>query len=176
MKTFDKYEDAQTILEQIYNGRPFSDAICGMSIRIQGGDFIELQKHSNRADLFPYFNKADEMIREGRIFYVYPMKCKWEGCPTRFQYGGGWACNSCSTCINTPNWWKIKVMKDGDEFCCVGNGFINLQESVAVALRTEKGMMCFLYIRHERKIDSMSAFQVHKTFHRSQCSEHKLFP
>jgi hypothetical protein len=26
-------------------------------------------------------------------------------------------------------WWKIQVEKDGNEFCCHGLDFINLQES-----------------------------------------------
>ena len=128
-KTFNKFEDAQTICEQIYDGRLHSDMIGGMSIRIQGGDYKELMKNHNARDMFPYFTKADEMIKNGRIFFVKPMKCKPNGCPTRFEYGGGWACNSCNTCVNTPEHWKIKVMKDGNAYVCIGNGFEDLQSS-----------------------------------------------
>lgn len=127
-KTFDKFESAQTICSQIY-GYIHSSMIGGMNIRIEGGTFMDLREHYDHSDMYPYFNKADEMINEGRIFFVYPFKCERERCPTRFQYGGFWACNSCNTHINTPDWWKIKVTKDGNQYCCVGNGFTNLQES-----------------------------------------------
>jgi hypothetical protein len=103
--------------------------IGGMDIRIMGGSYQDLMKHWDARDMRPYFEKANEMIKDGRIFFVRPMRCKPNGCPTRFQYGGGWACNSCNTCINTPAHWKIKVMKDGNSYCCVGDGFEDLQSS-----------------------------------------------
>lgn len=128
MESQAEYLDGQDLCYLLYK-QLNTYAIVGFNIRIGGGQYFELRDRHNRADLYPYFNKADELIKDGKIFYVHPFKCKSENCNGRFQYGGGWACNDCGTCINTPEWWKIKVEQDGDQFCCIGNGFINLQES-----------------------------------------------
>lgn len=127
-KDFYKYEDAQTICEQLY-GDVRASFRAGMSVRIQGGTYSDLRQYSNASEMFGGFNKAEELIQEGRVFFVHPFKCDRSNCPTRFQYGGFWACNTCNTHVSTPYWWKIKVMKDGNAWCCVGDGFINLQES-----------------------------------------------
>ena len=38
-------------------------------------------------------------------------------------------CNSCGNKDVDKEWWKIKVEKDGNEYCCHGLDFVNLQES-----------------------------------------------
>ncbi len=128
-KNFTKFESAQTICEQLYEWCT-SQFRAGFSIRINGGTWLEMCEHSDwREGKSAGWDAADKLIKEGIIFFVYPFECEREGCPTRFQYGGFWACNSCNTHISTPDWWKIKVVKDGDKYCCIGNGFVNLQES-----------------------------------------------
>jgi hypothetical protein len=121
--------DAQEICEKLYKWVT-PQFRAGLSIRINGGTYSDLIDHSDwREGKHAGFAEGERLIKEGKIFFVYPFECEREGCPTRFQYGGYWACNNCNTHINTPDWWKIKVMKDGDQFCCIGIGFINLQES-----------------------------------------------
>jgi hypothetical protein len=60
-----------------------------------------------------------------------------------FNYGGGWRCRSwdCFCSANNvlpnigprPEWWNtgINVIKDDNQWCATGPGFINLQESHA---------------------------------------------
>lgn len=129
MSTENKFEHAQDICERLYK---FVSAQfrAGFSIRINGGNYSELTSHSDWRDgKNQGFDEAERLIKEGKIFFVYPFECERESCPTRFQYGGYWACNSCNIHIDTPDWWKIRVFKDGNAFCCIGEGFINLQES-----------------------------------------------
>lgn len=121
-----KYLSAQEYLEK-HNKRVSSSSIGGMSIRIDGGDYDDLIQHYNAPQMFPYFDYAEQLINKGEIFFIYPFKCDCGH--ARFQYGGSWACNTCGNCITVPEWWKIRVTKDGDSYCCVGNGFIDLQES-----------------------------------------------
>jgi hypothetical protein len=126
---FNKFENAQTICEQLYEWCT-AGFRAGFSIRINGGSYSDLTEHSDWRDgKNAGFNEAEKLIKKGKIFFVYPFECEREGCPTRFQYGGYWACNSCNTHINTPDWWKIKVTQDGNKYCCIGDGFTNLQES-----------------------------------------------
>lgn len=59
------------------------------------------------------------------------------------DYGGSWSCNDFNCDCNSetrtsgiktiPEWWNngIKVYKDGDMWCAVKSGFINLAESPA---------------------------------------------
>jgi len=58
-----------------------------------------------------------------------------------YEYGGGYACVkmycprhvSNIVCNNgpMPDWWDtdILIYMDGDEWCAVGDGFVNIQES-----------------------------------------------
>jgi len=124
--TFDKFETAQKICETIFDYTT-PEMLCGMSIRINGGDYADLRKYSDASSLFQHFDFADRMIKEGRIFYTHVFKCKCGH--YRFQYGSAWACNECGNHISTPQWWNIKIQKDGNQYCVVGDGFLNLQES-----------------------------------------------
>lgn len=123
---FDKFLTAQNVLPEFYSWYS-TETAQGFNIRVYGGDYGELSKNRISSS---GFDIADNLINEGRIFFVHPFKCdRNDKCPTRFQYGGFWACNTCNTHIDTPDWWIIKVMKDGNAWCCIGEGFVNLQES-----------------------------------------------
>ena len=74
-----------------------------------------------------YFH-AKDMIEDGKVFYVHnfhDIECKEKA----FLYGGFWCCNSCGKRGVDKDYWVVKVFKDGNEHCCIGEGFINLQES-----------------------------------------------
>jgi hypothetical protein len=78
------------------------------------------------------------LIDEGKIYYVHNfhnLKCPLGNA---FPYGGTWACNTCGNQGLDEGWWKIKVMRDGAEWCCVGLGFENLQESENLAFGTTR--------------------------------------
>ena len=129
MANENKFENAQELCERLYTWCT-AQFRAGFSIRINGGTYSDMTEHSDWRDGKSVgWESADKLISEGKIFFVYPFKCERSSCPTRFQYGGFWACNSCNTHIDTPEWWKIKVIKDGNQYCCIGTGFINLQES-----------------------------------------------
>lgn len=71
---------------------------------------------------------ADEMARKGEIYTTEPFE--HNGCKSlAFTYGGTWACNGCNCDHIEQEWWKVKIMKDGDQYCVVGEGFVDLQES-----------------------------------------------
>lgn len=86
----------------------------GFNARLQGEDFLTAM------DCVPQgyewgqrcagWDAAEKLISEGKIFSVY-----------RFEY--------LPRCTLWPEWWVVKVYKDGNEWCCVGEGFENLQES-----------------------------------------------
>lgn len=123
MEDFTKFEQAEVILDSMYENVS-GYMIGGFHYRLYGGDRHNFDASSNSRKMF---DLADKLIGEGKIFYVNNFKCK---CGSyRYQYGGGWACDYCQNCINTPPWWKIKVQKDGNMYICIGNGFKNLQES-----------------------------------------------
>ncbi len=127
--TFTKFETAQAICEQLYDFVT-SGFRAGFSIRLNGGTYSDLTEHVDWRDgKNAGFHEAEKLIKQGKIFFVYPFECGRDGCPTRFQYGGFWACNKCNTHISTPDNWKIKCFQDGNAWCCIGNGFANLQES-----------------------------------------------
>ncbi len=86
--------------------------------------------HTEYYDHYPRYQGysfAKEMAKKGEIAFTYNFKCKCGGYP--FQYGGFWVCNECGGKNVDEYWWKIKVEKDGNEFCCHGLDFINLQKS-----------------------------------------------
>lgn len=56
------------------------------------------------------WDAANKMILDGKIYSVH-----------RFEF--------LPPCTLWPEWWVVKVYKDGDEWCCVGEGFESLQES-----------------------------------------------
>ncbi|MFD2921986.1 hypothetical protein ACFS6H_19860 [Terrimonas rubra] len=78
------------------------------------------------------YKYAQKMAEENGIAFTYPFKCNQKGCYP-FQYGGSFVCNSCYRSGVDKDWWKIQVEKDGNEFCCHGLDFVNLQESTNYA-------------------------------------------
>jgi len=74
------------------------------------------------------WNYAKQMAKEQGIAFTHIFKCEKSGC-FPFSYGGFIVCNKCGEKSVDKEWWKIKVEKDGNEYCCYGLDFINLQES-----------------------------------------------
>ena len=101
------------------------DFAGGFNSRIQGQDRLTQYDKGKR---YLGWARADEMIKDGEVFFVTPFPhghCKEQA----FLYGGHWVCNECGNQgVNKP-WWAIRVFKDGGSWCCVGEGFTNLQES-----------------------------------------------
>ena len=96
------------------NGHPpitFGDGYSDAYDRIQGYDY------------------AKEMAEKDGIAFIYPFKCGKNTSCQPFKYGGFFVCNSCGQKAVDKEWWKIQVEKDGNEFCCHGLDFVNLQES-----------------------------------------------
>jgi hypothetical protein len=116
----------------IANHQQTGMAISGFNRRIQGYSYSEAFQYPNEktnSELNGGWDLADKMIKDGRLFYVHDfhnLTCK-NG--YAFHYGGSWACNTCNNDHFDKEWWKIKVFKDGDEWCCIGADFENLQES-----------------------------------------------
>jgi len=96
----------------IYGHPPitFSDGFHDAGERIQGYEF------------------AQKMAKEDGIAFTHVFKCESYNCYP-FQYGGFFVCNSCGGKGVDKEWWKIKVEKDGNAFCCHALDFVNLQES-----------------------------------------------
>jgi len=75
------------------------------------------------------YNYAKNMAKEEGVAFIYPFKCGESDSCFPFDYGGFFVCNTCGNKGVDKDWWKIKVEKDGNQFCCHGLDFINLQES-----------------------------------------------
>lgn len=88
----------------------FSDRYYDTYDRIQGYEF------------------AKKMAIENGIAFKHPFKCISSNCYP-FIYGGFFVCNSCGQKSVDKEWWNIQVEKDGNEYCCHGLDFVNLQES-----------------------------------------------
>lgn len=86
--------------------------------------------YSDAYDRMQGYEFAKKMAKEQAIAFTYVFKCtdKKIGCHP-FQYGGFFVCNSCGGNSVDKDWWEIKVEKDGNEYCCHGLDFVNLQES-----------------------------------------------
>jgi hypothetical protein len=95
----------------------FNQRIQGCAMPVGGNQFDELRG----------WCKADDMIKAGEIYYThtFPHDCR----ELSFKYGGSDVCNACGNQGLGKPWWNIKVMKDGNAWCVVGEGFENLQES-----------------------------------------------
>lgn len=78
------------------------------------------------------FYHAERLINEGKIYYTHRFRHKAYGEICRgyaFPYGGTWVCNSCGHSSLDKPWWVVKVYQDGNAWCCVGLGFLDLQAS-----------------------------------------------
>ena len=112
---------------------PGGSASAGFNRRVLGDGYAEAFRHeSERTDreMYAGWSLADRMIMDGKLFSVVPfhhLECPQKG--YAFQYGGSWVCNGCNRSNVQREWWKIKVMQDGNAWCCIGVDFENLQES-----------------------------------------------
>lgn len=124
------FKTAQDVLPLHFAGSTYA----GFNRRVYGeanwADAFRYQAERFDRDMNAGWEAADKMIREGKIFYVHnfhSIECHSKH--HAFQYGGFWVCNGCGNKGVDKPWWTIKVMQDGNAWCCVGDGFINLQES-----------------------------------------------
>lgn len=100
----------------------------GFNSRVQGIVRLAAADGPARFERGQGWDKADEMVRAGQIYFIHPFphgRCDSTG----FYYGGTWACNSCRTDGFQKPWWAVRVMKDGNAWCVVGQGFQDLQSS-----------------------------------------------
>lgn len=102
----------------------FNQFINGNSVP-KRTDYGSVEQWSLETQGFEY---AQNFVKEEGIAFTYVFKCNQSGC-FPFSYGGTFVCNSCNKSDVQKEWWKIQVEKDGNEFCCHGLDFINLQES-----------------------------------------------
>jgi len=116
----------------------------GFNSRMQGylwsQTMGEMSPGSDYAERSNGWRIADEMISEGEIFSTHNFHKpphRREDC-FAIPYGGTWVCNSCGNSNLNKPWWDIKVMADGNAFCCIGEDFVNLQESDCYAFGDTK--------------------------------------
>lgn len=123
------FKTTQDVLPQYAGG-----AYAGFNRRVYGSSYADAFKYPNERqdrEMVSGWYLADRMIDEGRLFYIRnfhvpPFASK--GC-FGFQYGGTWVCNGCGASNLDREWWKIKVFKDGNAWCCIGTGFEDLMAS-----------------------------------------------
>jgi hypothetical protein len=118
-----KLQTAQDIFEWPYDtsfGGGFNQRVFGDSYQ----DAIDAWDRGARGN---GWLKAEEMIQDGRIYFVHPFPHNCRG--DAFPYGGTWVCNACGQSRLEKPWWRIRVFKDGAAWCCVGEGFYDLQAS-----------------------------------------------
>lgn len=114
-------KSAQDYLSDACNGRVRG----GFNQRIQG---CSMPTGQGQNEEYLGWCKADEMISDGKIYYTHTFP--HSNCDElSFKYGGSDVCNKCEKEGLSKSWWNIKVMRDGGAYFCVGEGFINLQES-----------------------------------------------
>lgn len=109
------------------------ETFAGFNRRIYGETYADAFRHAQGEQyrqLYFGWTLADGMIKAGKIYSIHNFHNSHGGCNGHaFLYGGTWVCNTCGCSgVNKP-WWVIKVQKDGDQWCCVGEDFENLQES-----------------------------------------------
>lgn len=110
-------------------------AAVGFNRRVGGETYLDCFRYPHeRTDRYLHsgWDLAEKLIDAGKIYFVnnfHHLDCNGFA----FRYGGTWVCNSCGGSHLDNEKWKIRVFKDGDAWCCVGLGFINLQESTNYA-------------------------------------------
>ena len=115
------------------NANASGEAMSGFNRRIYGESYADTFRHAQFCDfrdLYSGWVLADNMVRDGKIYSVHNFHNSHGECSGHaFIYGGEWVCNTCGHSNLRRPWWIIKVYRDGDLWCCVGEGFENLQES-----------------------------------------------
>jgi len=105
---------------------PSDVSFAGFNRRISG----ETSCNGIIGRMYAGWTLADDMIRKGKLFSVHNFHHSHGDCSGfAFQSGGTWVCNTCNRSHLDRPWWVIKVLKDGNAWCCIGEGFENLQES-----------------------------------------------
>lgn len=106
--------------------------MAGFNTFINGG---ESPKHPDYGDKNEWYaslkgyNYARQMSKDEGIAFKHPFKCTTKSKCHPFSYGGSFVCNHCNKSNVDFDWWNIQVEKDGNEYCCHGLDFVNLQES-----------------------------------------------
>jgi hypothetical protein len=125
-----KFKTAQYIIKN-------SAGMHGFNRRIYGETFNEAFGYPCAHDPSGWagFELVEKMIMSGKIYFVHRFRhikyrkgeeiCKGYA----FPYGGTYVCNTCNNSKLNRHWWKVKVYKDGTAWCCVGEGFEDLQKS-----------------------------------------------
>lgn len=110
------------------------DVGSGFNRRVFGETYNEACGYPNPPNrgLYAGWQKADDLINEGKIYYTHIFRHQrgdsvCDG--VSFPYGGTFVCNTCGQSRLNKPWWIVKVMKDGNAWCVVGESFVNLQES-----------------------------------------------
>lgn len=85
------------------------------------------QGYSDAYERMQGYEYAEKMAKNDGIAFTHKFKCECGGNP--FLYGGFWVCNKCGNKDVNKKWWDIYVEKDGNQYCCKGLDFVNLQES-----------------------------------------------
>lgn len=121
-----------TASDLLKNPMSFSgDFIGGFNSRLFGDSYQETCGYPHPSHVVGSrasgWEAANRMINNGKIFYrhIFTHDCKG----VSFNYGGTHVCNTCGRRDINKNWWIIKIVKDGDMFMVMGEGFKNLQES-----------------------------------------------
>lgn len=103
---------------------------CGFNQFIGGADEPKKSDYGSHEQWYAElqgYEYAKDMAKRSGIAFTHKFKCGCGG--YAFQYGGFWVCNKCGNKGVDKEWWKIKVEKDGNQFCCHGLDFEDLQSS-----------------------------------------------
>lgn len=104
----------------------------GFNSRVHNISYEESCGYPNRStSRIRGWNEADQMIKTGQLYYQGYFKHLSDGkiCKAKSFSYGGLNCHTCGKRGVIESWWNIKVMKDGSQWCVIGEGFENLQES-----------------------------------------------
>lgn len=108
------------------------DVMCGFNQFIYGSGEPRRSDYGSSSQWYAEqkgYDYAKKMAKEKGIAFTHIFKCgNSESCHP-FSYGGFFVCNSCGNKGVDKEWWKIKVEKDGNAFCCHGLDFQDLQSS-----------------------------------------------
>ena len=109
-----------------------TNVLGGFNTFISGMSAPKLSEYGDRSEWYSRlqgYEYAEKMAKEDGIAFTNPFKCGSSKNCYPFEYGGFFVCNSCGNKSVDKEWWKIQVERDGNEYCCHGLDFINLQES-----------------------------------------------
>lgn len=126
----DKLKYAQDLI------KASTSVMGGFNTFISGGQEPKANEYGDKSEWYAIlqgYQYARKMAKEDGIAFTNPFKCGSSKDCFPFEYGGFFVCNSCGNKAVDKEWWKIKVEKDGNAYCCHGLDFVNLQESDNVA-------------------------------------------